>query len=77
VPARARFVALHRRPWLRRAQAPAEAGLGLTVLGLLAIVVLVVALVGLAISGGGLGWIITAAIAAGVLLLAYIDPHGH
>ena len=62
---------------LGRAHAPAEAGLGLTVLGLLAMVVLVVALIGLLISGGGLGWIITAAIAAGVLLLAYLDPGGH
>ena len=77
VPAQAWAIASHRRPWLHRAHAPAEAGLGLTVLGILAIVVLVVALVGLAISGGSLGWIITAAIAAGVLLLAYIDPHGH
>ena len=62
---------------LRRAHAPAEAGLGLTVLGLLAMVVLVVALIGLAISGGGLGWIITAGVAALVILLAYLDPGGH
>ena len=62
---------------LHRAHAPAEAGLGLTVLGLLAMVVLVVALIGLAISGGGLGWIITAGVAAGVILLAYLDPGGH
>ena len=40
-------------------------------------VALVVALVGLAISGGGTGWIIAAAIAAGVVLLAYLDPGGH
>ena len=65
------------RQLLRRAHAPAAQGLGLTVLGLLAMVALVVALIGLAISGGGLGWIITAAIAAGVLLLAYLDPGGH
>ena len=65
------------RQLLRRAHAPAAQGLGLTVLGLLAMVALVVALIGLAISGGGLGWVITAAIAAGVLLLAYLDPGGH
>jgi hypothetical protein len=68
---------LQRRILRHRAQAPAEVGLGLTVLGLLAMVVLVVALVGLAISGGGLGWIIAAAVAAGVVLLAYLDPGGH
>ena len=68
---------LQHRILRHRAQAPAEVGLGLTVLGLLAMVVLVVALVGLAISGGGLGWIIAAAVAAGVVLLAYLDPHGH
>ena len=62
---------------LHRAHAPAEAGLGLTVLGLLAMLVLVVALIGLAISGGGAGWIIAAAIAAGVVLLACLDPGGH
>ncbi|MCI1188699.1 hypothetical protein MON38_14825 [Hymenobacter sp. DH14] len=62
---------------LHRAHAPARQGLGLTVLGLLGMVALVVALVGLAISGGGVGWIITAAVAAGVVLLAYLDPGGH
>ncbi len=65
------------RQLLHRAHAPAAQGLGLTVLGLLAMVALVVALIGLAISGGGLGWIITAGVAALVLLLAYLDPGGH
>ena len=72
-----RIFASPRRLLRHRAHAPAEVGLGLTVLGLLAMVALVVALVGLAISGGGAGWIIAAAIAAGVVLLAYLDPHGH
>lgn len=66
-----------RRHLLQRAHAPARQGLGLTVLGLLGMVALVVALVGLAISGGGAGWIIAAAVAAGVVLLAYLDPGGH
>ena len=65
------------RSWRHRAQAPARQGLGLTVLGLLGMVGLAVALVGLAISGGGLGWTIAAAVAAGVVLLAYLDPGGH
>ena len=80
LPARpaARWANIHRYlRSLHRAQAPAEQGLGLTVLGLLAMVALVVALIGLAISGGGAGWIITVAIAAAVLLLAYLDPWGH
>ena len=72
-----RALAPHRRLLPHRAQAPARQGLGLTVLGLLGMVALVVALVGLAISGGGAGWIIAAAIAAGVVLLAYLDPGGH
>lgn len=76
-PAQNRALALFRRPLLHRAHAPARQGLGLTVLGLLGMVALVVALIGLAISGGGVGWIITAAIAAGVVLLAYLDPGGH
>ena len=72
-----RALAPLRRHLLHRAHAPARQGLGLTVLGLLGMVALVVALIGLAISGGGTGWIITAAIAAGVVLLAYLDPGGH
>ena len=72
-----RIFTSHRRLLRHRAHAPAEQGLGLTVLGILGMVALVVALVGLAISGGGTGWIIAAAIAAGVVLLAYLDPGGH
>ena len=72
-----RALARHRRLLQHRAQGPAQQGLGLTVLGLLGMVALVVALIGLAISGGGAGWIIAAAIAAGVVLLAYLDPGGH
>ena len=68
---------LQRRQLLRRAHAPAAQGLGLTVLGILGMVVLVVALVGLAISGGGVGWVLTATIAAGMVLLAYLNPGGH
>lgn len=76
-PASTQAAASFRRALLHRAHAPARQGLGLTVLGLLGMVVLVVALVGLAISGGGVGWLITAAVAAGVVLLAYLDPGGH
>ena len=76
-PANTRAASFSRRALLHRAHAPARQGLGLTVLGLLGMVVLVVALIGLAISGGGVGWIITAAVAAGVVLLAYLDPGGH
>ena len=76
-PANVRDAASFQRALLHRAHAPARQGLGLTVLGLLGMVVLVVALIGLAISGGGVGWIITAAVAAGVVLLAYLDPGGH
>ena len=77
VSAAGRQAGLPRRHLLRRAHAPAAQGLGLTVLGILGMVVLVVALVGLAISGGGVGWILTAAIAAGVVVLAYLNPGGH
>lgn len=72
-----RAFAAPRQLWRPRAHAPARQGLGLTVLGLLGMVALVVALVGLAISGGGGGWIVAAAIAAGVVLLAYLDPGRH
>lgn len=71
------LAAHHYARLLHRAHAPAESGLGLTVLGLLAMVALVVALIGLAISGGGLGWIIAAGVAALVILVAYLDPGGH
>ncbi|MFC6225537.1 hypothetical protein ACFP2F_19985 [Hymenobacter artigasi] len=66
----------HRRPLLGRAHATAEAGLGTTVLGVLGLVVLPIALIGLAISGGGLVWGIVAGAAALAVLVAYIDPFG-
>ena len=69
--------ATHRRGLRHRAHAPAESGLGLTVLGLLGLVTLAVALVGLAISGGGLGWAVVAGVAAVVVAVAYLDPGGH
>jgi len=64
----------HRRPWRQRPQAPAEAGLGTTVLGVLGLVVLPIALIGLALSGGGLVWAIVAGAAAVAVLVAYLDP---
>lgn len=64
-------LALRHRP-----QAPAEAGLGTTVLGLLGLVALPVALIGLALSGGGLVWAIVAGVAALAVLVALIDPDG-
>lgn len=60
----------------RRPQAPAEAGLGTTVLGLLGLVALPVALIGLALSGGGLVWAIIAGVAALAVVVALIDPDG-
>jgi len=66
----------HRRPFVRRAQAPAEAGLGTTVLGVLGLVVLPIALVGLLLSGGGLVWGVLAGAAALAVLVAYLDPFG-
>ncbi|MBD2767160.1 hypothetical protein IC235_04530 [Hymenobacter sp. BT664] len=64
-----------RRLWARP-QAPAEVGLGTTVLGVLGLVTLPIALVGLALSGGGLVWGIIAGAAALAVLVAYIDPFG-
>ena len=71
-----RPAATHRRPLLARAHVPAEVGLGTTVLGVLGLVVLPIALIGLAISGGGLVWGIVAGAAALAVLVAYIDPFG-
>ncbi|MBU6120393.1 hypothetical protein [Hymenobacter siberiensis] len=71
-----RPAATHRRPLLARAHAPAEAGLGTTVLGVLGLVVLPIALLGLLLSGGGLVWGIVAGAAALAVLVAYIDPFG-
>ena len=71
-----RSAALHRRPLLARAHATAEAGLGTTVLGVLGLVVLPIALLGLLLSGGGLVWGIVAGAAALAVLVAYLDPFG-
>lgn len=65
-----------RRSWLTRPHNTAEAGLGTTVLGVLGLVVLPVALLGLLLSGGGLVWGILAGLAALAVLVAYIDPFG-
>ena len=54
----------------------AEAGLGTTVLGVLGLVVLPIALIGLLLSGGGLVWGIVAGLAALAVLVAYLDPFG-
>ena len=66
----------HQRPLLARPHATAEAGLGTTVLGVLGLVVLPIALLGLLLSGGGLVWGIVAAAAALAVLVAYLDPFG-
>ena len=68
--------ARHRRALLRRPHATAEAGLGTTVLGVLGLVVLPIALIGLLLSGGGLVWGIVAGAAALAVLVAYLDPFG-
>jgi hypothetical protein len=65
-----------KRLFWARPQAQAEAGLGTTVLGILGLILLPVALVGLALSGGGLVWGIVAGAAAVAVLVAYIDPFG-
>ncbi|WP_051719106.1 hypothetical protein [Hymenobacter sp. IS2118] len=68
--------AVHRRQWLHRPQATAEAGLGTTVLGVLGLIALPVAILGLVLSGGGLVWAIVAGLAAVAVLVAYLDPFG-
>jgi hypothetical protein len=76
-PAVARtLVAKHQRGLWRRPHATAEVGLGTTVLGVLGLVLLPIALVGLLLSGGGLVWGILAGLAALAVLVAYIDPFG-
>ena len=65
-----------RRSLLHRAQAPAEAGLGTTVFGILGLVTLPIALLGLLLSGGGLVWGIVAGAAALAILVAWLDPFG-
>ena len=57
-------------------QAPAEVGLGTTVLGVLGLVALPIALLGLLLSGGGLVWGIVAGAAAVAVLVAKLDPFG-
>ncbi len=66
----------HSRQWLRRPQATAEVGLGTTVLGVLGLIALPVAILGLVLSGGGLVWAIVAGLAAVAVLVAYVDPFG-
>jgi hypothetical protein len=51
-------------------------GLGTTVFGILGLIVLPIALLGLLLSGGGLVWGILAGLAALAVLVAYIDPFG-
>ena len=65
-----------RRALLTRPYATAEVGLGTTVLGVLGLVVLPIALIGLLLSGGGLVWGIVAGAAALAVLVAYLDPFG-
>jgi hypothetical protein len=67
---------LQRRALLRRPHATAEAGLGTTVLGVLGLIALPIAALGLILSGGALGWIIVGGLAALAVLVAYIDPFG-
>ena len=71
-----RPAASHRRPLLHRPHATAEVGLGTTVLGVLGLIVLPIALIGLLLSGGGLVWGIVAGLAALAVLVAYLDPFG-
>lgn len=72
----AQLAPAHRRVFLARPQTSAEAGLGTTVLGVLGLVVLPIALLGLALSGGGLVWATVAGVAALAVLVALIDPDG-
>lgn len=67
----------HRRALFVRPHATAERGLGTTVLGVLGLIALPIALVGLLLSGGGLVWAIVAGAAALAVLVAYLDPFGH
>ena len=76
VPTFSRPAGVRQRALLHRSHGTAEAGLGTTVLGVLGLVVLPIALIGLAISGGGLVWAIVAGAAALAVLVAYLDPFG-
>ena len=64
------------RARLHRPHATAEVGLGTTVLGVLGLVLLPIALIGLLLSGGGLVWGLVAGLAALAVLVAYLDPFG-
>ncbi len=68
--------AARKRSFLSRPQATTEVGLGTTVFGILGLVTLPIALLGLALSGGGLVWAIVAGAAVLAVLVAYIDPFG-
>lgn len=61
------------RPLRHAPQAPAEQGLGLTVLGLLGMVAVVVGLIGIVV-GGGPAWIVVATAGGVAVLLAYLIP---
>ncbi|MBD2713455.1 hypothetical protein KBK19_00235 [Microvirga sp. STR05] len=56
-------------------QRPSEVGLGTTVLGVLGLLVLPIALLGLLIWGGPV-WAVLAGLAALAVLIAYLDPFG-
>ena len=71
-----RPAAKHRRALLTRPHASAEVGLGTTVLGVLGLITLPIALLGLLLSGGGLVWGLVAGAAALAVLVAYLDPFG-
>ncbi|WP_156176162.1 hypothetical protein [Hymenobacter terrenus] len=71
----ARPASVHRRHFLARHEATAEAGLGTTVFGLLGLIALPVGLIGLAF-GGGLVWGVIAAAGGLAVLAAYLDPFG-
>ena len=66
----------HRRALGHRAHPAAEVGLGTTVLGVLGLITLPIALLGLLLSGGGLVWGLVAGAAALAVLVAYLDPFG-
>jgi hypothetical protein len=76
VPKIGRSALPQRRALLQRPHTTAESGLGTTVLGVLGLIALPIAALGLILSGGGLGWIIVGGLAALAVLVAYIDPFG-
>jgi hypothetical protein len=76
MPKTGQFKTQQRRALLQRPHATAEAGLGTTVLGVLGLITLPIAALGLILSGGALGWIIVGGLAALAVLVAYIDPFG-